>query len=234
MCKKSKNAGKPVLETGFPAVVLGTLNRCDSIVHCLFYRDPLFTKKTKQLRFYSVVHLQRSQICKKKKDCHSIMFCYSYSDPLLVDADGQARPGLVVVPPGLINNWRRELTRWASSLRVHIYHGQQCKLPEHMGDMNVLLTSHHGVRQDANKLQNARQALFSCMVIDEVQNIENHHAKVTKAVKAAGNAIGHTRIALSGTPVENGMLELHSIHDFSSTSVFQENANRSLEAARGL
>ena len=70
---------------------------------------------------------------------------------LLVDAHGQDRPGLVVVPPGLINNWNRELTRWAPSLRVHVYHGQQRKLPQHMDEVDVVVTSYHIIRQDAHK-----------------------------------------------------------------------------------
>ncbi|CAE8584453.1 unnamed protein product [Polarella glacialis] len=52
------------------------------------------------------------------------------------------------------------------------------------------------------------------MVIDEAQNIKNHGAQVTQAVKEVGNAIGHTRVALSGTPIENKVEELHSIFDF--------------------
>ena len=161
----------------FPSDCLGRIKplRFYSALHVL--QRPLFTKKTNQLRFYSVVRLlHRSLICKKKNDCHSIMFCYFYSDPLLVDADGQARPGLVVVPPGLINNWRRELTRWASSLRVHIYHGQQCKLPEHMGDIDVLLRSYHAVRQDADKTLLGSQLLpFFCKFFLSYANASGDH-----------------------------------------------------------
>ncbi|CAJ1429955.1 unnamed protein product, partial [Effrenium voratum] len=48
------------------------------------------------------------------------------------------------------------------------------------------------------------------------QRIKNHNILVTKAVKEVGNIIGHTRIALSGTPIENKVDELHSIFDFAN------------------
>ena len=58
---KKNNDGKPVLETGFPAIVLGALNRCDSIVHCMFYRDPYLRKR--------------------QTSCDSIVLCAFYTDP---------------------------------------------------------------------------------------------------------------------------------------------------------
>ena len=97
---KKKQRWETSFGNWFPSDCLGRIKplRFYSALHVL--QRPLFTKKTNQLRFYSVVRLlHRSLICKKKNDCHSIMFCYFYSDPLLLDADGQAWPGLVVVPP---------------------------------------------------------------------------------------------------------------------------------------
>jgi SNF2 family DNA or RNA helicase len=77
-----------------------------------------------------------------------------------------------------------------------------------------MLTTYHVVRNDYQKLSDSDQITFSCMVIDEAQCIKNHKTLITKGVKEVGNVIGHTRIALSGTPIENKVDELHSIFDF--------------------
>lgn len=133
----------------------------------------------------------------------------------LTDERGQQRPALVVVPPGLLRNWQREFLQWAPSLQVYVYHGMQRELPPRKGEgFDIFLTTYDMVRNDCRKLSDKDQAIFSCMVIDEAQAIKNHKAKRTRAVKEVGSVIGHTRIALSGTPIENKVDELHSIFDF--------------------
>ena len=59
---------------------------------------------------------------------------------LFVDANGRPKPGLVVVPPGLIRNWPRELVRWANDLAGHVYYGQQRQLPRGASEVDIVLT----------------------------------------------------------------------------------------------
>ncbi|CAK0800822.1 unnamed protein product [Prorocentrum cordatum] len=140
------------------------------------------------------------------------MLVHLYDNGLLADEAGVRRPGLVVVPPGLLRNWQQEFQQWAPQLEIYLYHGPKRELPR--SSVDVMLTTYHMVRNDVSTLCDRARITFSCMVIDEAQCIKNHGTKLTKAVKEVGNCIGHTRIALSGTPIENKVDELHSLFDF--------------------
>ena len=94
------------------------------------------------------------------------------------------------------------------------------------------------VRNDCHKLMDVDLVTFSAMVIDEAQMIKDHGAKMTKALKQVGGFIRHTRIALSGTPIENKVDELHSIFDFvnygylGDRNSFTEEFSRAIENQR--
>lgn len=150
----------------------------------------------------------------KTLQCISVLV-YMKEHRLLTNEQNQKCPALVVVPPGLLRNWQREFERWAPHLTFYVYHGPKRSLPENKGTgFDVLLTTYEMIRNDRAKFADAHTICFSGMVIDEAQKIKNHGALVSRAVKEVGNAIGHTRIALSGTPIENKVDELHSIFDF--------------------
>eukprot|EP00930_Biecheleria_cincta_P025712 TRINITY_DN18255_c0_g1_i2.p1 TRINITY_DN18255_c0_g1~~TRINITY_DN18255_c0_g1_i2.p1 ORF type:complete len:1185 (-),score=207.22 TRINITY_DN18255_c0_g1_i2:503-4057(-) len=140
------------------------------------------------------------------------LLTYLHEEGFLVNDKNESCPALVVVPPGLLGNWQREFQQWSRDLKVHIYHGSGRRLPT--DTVNVLLTTYQVARQDRATLSDPCRAAFSCMIIDEAQHIKNHTAQVTQAIKDIGNSIGHTRVALTGTPVENKVEELHSIFDF--------------------
>ncbi|GAA4885038.1 DEAD/DEAH box helicase [Saccharopolyspora cebuensis] len=114
------------------------------------------------------------------------------------------RPGphLVVCPTSLVGNWRRELARFAPDLPVHGYHGPRRALPDEPG---VVLTSYGVLRSDTTALA-ARH--WDIVVFDEAQQIKNPDARVAKA---AARVTAATRIAMTGTPVENRLDELWSI-----------------------
>ncbi|CAJ1449084.1 unnamed protein product [Effrenium voratum] len=145
------------------------------------------------------------------------LLIYMKEQGLLRDERGQLRPALVVVPPGLLRNWQAEFAKWAPQLNFFVYHGPQRALPPfHAAGYDIILTTYEMVRNDRRKLCDVDIISFSAMIIDEAQRIKNHNILVTKAVKEVGNIIGHTRIALSGTPIENKVDELHSIFDFAN------------------
>lgn len=117
--------------------------------------------------------------------------------------------GLVVLPTTLLTNWQKEITRFASDLKVRVYHGSNRKLTTAKGDdYDLLLTTYGIVRSDLDTL---KKTTWATVVIDEAQNIKNPDAEQTKAIKALKAPI---RIALSGTPVENRLSEFWSIMDF--------------------
>jgi uncharacterized Zn finger protein/superfamily II DNA or RNA helicase len=114
---------------------------------------------------------------------------------------------LVIVPTSLLGNWRREINRFAPKLREHIYHGPTRQLPE-VGDYDVLLTTYGVLRSEEKAFAKGK---YHMLVIDEAQAIKNPTAKQTKAIKKIKAPI---KIAMSGTPVENKLLDYWSLLDF--------------------
>ncbi|CAE7304561.1 ywqA [Symbiodinium natans] len=134
-----------------------------------------------------------------------------------------ARPALIVAPLSVLSNWAAELAKWAPTLRCCIYHGPNRVLPKNClrdessspngAVVDVILTTYHLVRDDLPVL--LEKAHFSAMVLDEAQAIKNRVSQITRAVlEIASHSVGSVRIALTGTPVENRLSELHSIFSF--------------------
>lgn len=112
---------------------------------------------------------------------------------------------LAVVPTTLIANWTRELARFAPSVTVGIYHGTNRSLPAPADYPDVILTSYGTLRRDFELLMDLRWRL---LVLDEAQAIKNVSTSQTAAVRGVrADAV----IAMSGTPVENRLMEYWSI-----------------------
>lgn len=114
---------------------------------------------------------------------------------------------LVVTPTSLLSNWQKEIKKFAPDLNLWIYHGQNRDL---IKEYDVLITSYGLARRDKKKLNKMEWLL---LIIDEAQNIKNPHTEQTKAIKSIE---AQHKIAMSGTPVENRMLEYWSIFDFAN------------------
>lgn len=115
------------------------------------------------------------------------------------------RPALVVVPASVATNWQREIARFAPDLTTAVYHGAERELAE---DAHVLITTYALARRDTETL---RQRRWSVAVLDEAQNIKNAS---TAQAKAAKSIRADYAIAMTGTPVENRLLDYWSIVDF--------------------
>lgn len=113
---------------------------------------------------------------------------------------------IVIVPTGLLQNWKKELSKFAPELNVRIYHGSHRQLE--MTDQDVLVTTYGVLRSDKDKLTEMR---WQVAVIDEAQNIKNAGTSQSRVVRSVSAKI---KIAMSGTPVENRLLEFWSIMDF--------------------
>eukprot|EP00930_Biecheleria_cincta_P045368 TRINITY_DN31279_c0_g1_i1.p1 TRINITY_DN31279_c0_g1~~TRINITY_DN31279_c0_g1_i1.p1 ORF type:complete len:1107 (+),score=226.73 TRINITY_DN31279_c0_g1_i1:71-3391(+) len=79
-------------------------------------------------------------------------------------------------------------------------------------EADVFLTSYGTFRIDAEKLASGQ--VFGGMILDEAQQIKNYSSLIAKAVKRMAEATGSIRVALSGTPVENRLADLHSQFEF--------------------
>ncbi len=129
--------------------------------------------------------------------------------------DGEALaagPILLICPTSVVSNWRREMERFAPALHSLVHHGSG-RLTGHDFDQAVrthdlIITSYGTARRDIEML---REIEWSDLILDEAQNIKNPAAKQSQAVRRINAA---NRIALTGTPVENRLLELWSIMEF--------------------
>lgn len=118
-------------------------------------------------------------------------------------------PALVVCPATLLGNWRDEAKRFVPELTVLVMHGPKRKeYFEVMEAADVIITSYALLDRD----QEAYAAIdIGVMVLDEASAIRNPD---TLAAKAACGLRASARIAISGTPVENGVRDLWSIFQF--------------------
>ena len=123
-------------------------------------------------------------------------------------------PTLLVCPMSLVGNWQREAARFTPDLRIHVHHGADRldgdSLAEALADTDLVITSYGVATRDRAALSTLTWARVVC---DEAQNIKNHATQQARAVRALPAA---TRIALTGTPVENRLSELWSIMEFTN------------------
>ncbi|MEO0582275.1 MAG: DEAD/DEAH box helicase [Bacteroidota bacterium] len=118
----------------------------------------------------------------------------------------QTQKVLIVVPTPLVSNWQREFEKFAPHLKVGIFHGPNRELD--IPSYDAIVTTYGVARSDQKLLSKSPWRL---LVIDEAQAIKNPGTSQTKALKKIK---AQSRIAMSGTPVENRLSEYWSIFDF--------------------
>jgi non-specific serine/threonine protein kinase len=123
--------------------------------------------------------------------------------------DREQTPGvLVLAPVTTLGNWQREAEKFTPQLKVMIHSGasRSRSLKDFVG-FDLILTSYQTFLRDAPWLADQK---WHCLIMDEAQAIKNWQSKTRKAVKTIPSRL---RLALTGTPVENGMEELWSLYD---------------------
>ncbi|HXK48939.1 MAG TPA: DEAD/DEAH box helicase [Clostridiales bacterium] len=117
---------------------------------------------------------------------------------------------LIVAPTTLLYNWEMELKKFSPTLRTYLHYGvnRLKDLSEIIPNNDVIICSYGIVKRDLDMLL---QYQFSYLIIDEAQYIKNANSDQAKAVKKLR---GENRFALTGTPIENRLMELWSIMDF--------------------
>lgn len=130
----------------------------------------------------------------------------------LQDQGALHSPSLLVCPTSVLGNWKREVQRFAPSLKVLVHHGdkraQSKKFLSAVKEVHLVITSYALVYRDEKDL---KQVSWQGLVLDEAQNIKNVESKQSQMVRQLE---AEFRIALTGTPVENRLTELWSIMDF--------------------
>jgi SNF2 family DNA or RNA helicase len=138
-------------------------------------------------------------------------------------------PNLIICPTSVMSNWLKEANRFTPTLKTVLLTGEAreylraCIKTDKtgqsqflktrfkrspLGDVDIMVTSYGLLRRDVELL-----AQIPCryLILDEAQNIKNYE---TATAKAARRLQGESRLALSGTPVENRLGELYSLMDF--------------------
>ena len=131
---------------------------------------------------------------------------------------------LIVCPTSLVYNWEKEFQKFGENIKVSKISEAKAKRLEllHGDNTNVFITSYGLLRNDLEEYQKMN---FEVCIVDEAQYMKNYQAQMTKALKSIH---AHTKIALTGTPIENSITELWSIFDFlmpgylKSTEQFRE------------
>ncbi len=122
-------------------------------------------------------------------------------------------PTLLIVPTSVIGNWQKEISKFAPHFCSTIHHGSDrskdaAEFERAIAEQDVVITSYNLVRKDAKLFNNID---WQRIVLDEAQNIKNPKAAQTKAILKLK---APHRLALTGTPVENRLLDLWSIFNF--------------------
>ncbi|MER5639979.1 DEAD/DEAH box helicase [Kitasatospora sp. NPDC002227] len=125
---------------------------------------------------------------------------------------GIGGPTLLVCPTSVVGNWRREAARFAPSLRVHVHHGaDRSELPE---ETDLLITTYGLLQRDLPVLGGRRWRRVVCDEAQYIKNAATGQARAVRAIRA------DHRLALTGTPVENRLAELHAVLDFANPGLF--------------
>ncbi len=120
------------------------------------------------------------------------------------------QPALVICPASVLHNWRREAERFTPQLKVLVLESGAARhnLRKQVPQYDLIVTNYALLRRDLEELQ---KFAFRAIVLDEAQFIKNPEAQVTQSVKQLKAQL---RLALTGTPLENRLLDLWSIVDF--------------------
>jgi hypothetical protein len=160
----------------------------------------------------------------------------SEREPTAVESAGQVGkvgPSLVIAPTSVVGNWAREAKKFTPHLKILVHHGTERKKDqEFLGtvtDYDIVITSYGVASRDYQLLG---QQHWHRVTLDEAQHIKNSSTKISKAVRSLP---ADHRMALTGTPVENRLLELRAILDFcnpgilGSVSFFKHHFSKPIE-----
>ncbi|NLY44454.1 MAG: DEAD/DEAH box helicase family protein [Tissierella sp.] len=120
-------------------------------------------------------------------------------------------PSLIVAPTSLVFNWEEEVNKFAPDLKLLQVHGskdERIELLKDMDNYDLIITSYPLMRRDVDLYKDLN---FRYCILDEAQHIKNSNSLNAKSVKSIQ---AKNRFALTGTPMENSIMELWSIFDF--------------------
>ena len=125
-------------------------------------------------------------------------------------SENKEAKNLLIVPLTLIGNWESEVKKFTPGIEIKIFHGKKAELlDEEVRKDRVFLNI--TTYQTARRIEALKEIEWDCLILDEAQAIKNTNTKQTKAVKQIK---ARYKIAMTGTPIENGLINLWSLFDF--------------------
>ena len=134
---------------------------------------------------------------------HQVMALMSW----LANDGKNEKPAIVVCPTTVISHWARKIREHAPGLVPHVYHGADRDIPDMAAPGSVLITSYGLLLRDVDSLARIH---FSVAAFDEAHHIKNPSAKSSQA---AARLSADSKIAVTGTPVENRLGDLKALMD---------------------
>ncbi|KAI7882056.1 hypothetical protein K492DRAFT_145458 [Lichtheimia hyalospora FSU 10163] len=144
-------------------------------------------------------------------------------------------PSLVICPPTLTGHWYHEVLNYSENLKPLLYTGgpaERKRLRSSIKNHDIVIMSYDIIRNDIDDLSPIH---WNYCILDEGHIIKNAKTKITKAIKTLQS---NHRLILSGTPIQNNVLELWSLFDFlmpgflGSEKVFNERFGKPILASR--
>lgn len=120
------------------------------------------------------------------------------------------KPSIIITPAALVYNWQREFEKFVGPDTCTVIDGtasERSKIINNISSNNIYVTSYDLVKRDIEDYEME----FDYIILDEAQAIKNPNSKAAKSVKSL---VSNYKLALTGTPIENNLLELWSIFDF--------------------
>lgn len=154
---------------------------------------------------------------------------------LMIDPPTPRTPALIVCPTSLIANWVREIARFAPTLEVAVHRGaHRAGVVSGLQTSQVLFTTYDTIVNDIAIFSSLE---WSWVICDEAQAIKNPESNRRQAIATIPRK---RAIPMTGTPVENSLVDLWSLTDFSipgllgSLSEFESNFPDSLDSGQQL
>ncbi|WP_375264162.1 DEAD/DEAH box helicase [Palleronia sp.] len=154
---------------------------------------------------------------------------------LMLERPEQAAPALIVCPTSLIANWVREIERFAPDLSVAVHRGaHRAGVYRELQKSSVVITTYETMVNDISIFSSLE---WSWVICDEAQAIKNPHSNRRRAIDSVPRK---RAIPMTGTPVENTLLDLWSLTDFAipgllgNQSEFEREFPDSLDSGQAL
>jgi non-specific serine/threonine protein kinase len=145
------------------------------------------------------------------------------------EKSGPLGPTLLICPTSLLGNWEHEAARFAPSLRLYTHHGPRrasgSDFFQIRQEHDLILTTYSLAGRDLELLGTEP---WDRLVLDEAQNVKNPDTAQSRAIRKLQ---GRSRIALTGTPVENRLQELWSLMRFLNPGLLGSRRDFSLRFA---